>query len=131
MRRLKSGTSIVYVSHRFEELYAVCDRVTVLRDGRNIVTQSLATLNRLDLVCHMLGQARSGEQGSRRSRDGRKRGRSASAAAGGSSLKYQNRLDGVLIEVRHGEIVGLAGLLGSGRSETARALFGAELLEEP
>jgi len=55
MRRLKSeGTSIVYVSHRFE-LYAVCDRVTVLRDGRNIVTQSLP-LNRLDLVCHMLGR---------------------------------------------------------------------------
>jgi len=48
MRRLKVGrTSIVYVSHRFEELYAVCDG---LRDGR-IVTQSLATLNRLELVC--------------------------------------------------------------------------------
>jgi len=58
MRRLKSeGTSIVYVSHRFEELYAVCDRVTVLRDGRNIVTQSLTTLNRLDLSVICWAQA--------------------------------------------------------------------------
>jgi len=61
-----------------------------LRDGRNIVTQSLATLNRLDLVCHMLGRKPDEvSKESRRSRDGRKRGRSASAAAGGS-LKYQN-----------------------------------------
>ncbi|MBW4603085.1 MAG: sugar ABC transporter ATP-binding protein [Calothrix sp. FI2-JRJ7] len=131
MRRLKSeGTSIIYVSHRFEELYAVCDRVTVLRDGRHIITQSLTTLNRLDLVCHMLG---------RKPREVSK-GVTAFAtepqnAAGGAmllqaeALKYQNRLSGIFIEVRHGEIVGLAGLLGSGRSETARALFGAELLD--
>lgn len=131
MRRLKSeGTSIIYVSHRFEELYAVCDRVTVLRDGRHIITQSLTTLNRLDLVCHMLG---------RKPREVSK-GVTAFAtephsAQGGAillqaeALKYQNRLSGIFIEVRHGEIVGLAGLLGSGRSETARALFGAEPLD--
>lgn len=131
MRRLKSeGTSIVYVSHRFEELYAVCDRVTVLRDGRNIITRSLTTLNRLELVCHMLG--RKPEEVSK----------GVTAFSGQSqntlgqpvllqaeALKYKKRLNGVSIEIRHGEIVGLAGLLGSGRSETVRALFGAEPLE--
>ncbi|BAZ14377.1 ABC transporter-related protein [Calothrix sp. NIES-4071] len=131
MRRLKSeGTSIIYISHRFEELYAVCDRVTVLRDGRTIVTQSLTTLNRLELVCHMLG----------RNLDQVSKGVTAFAApqnAAGQpvllqaeALKYQNQLLDVSIEVRHGEIVGLAGLLGSGRSETARALFGAEPLDD-
>ena len=131
MRRLKSeGTSIVYVSHRFEELYAVCDRVTVLRDGCNIVTRSLATLNRLELVCYMLG--RQPEEVSKgvtafagRSQNAVNRPVLLHAEA----LKYKKRLDGVSIEMRHGEIVGLAGLLGSGRSETVRALFGAEPLE--
>lgn len=131
MRRLKSeGTSIVYVSHRFEELYAVCDRVTVLRDGRNIVTRSLSTLTRLELVCFMLG--RKPEEVSQ----------GVTAFAGHSqntldrpvllqaeALKYKKRLNGVSIEMRYGEIVGIAGLLGSGRSETVRALFGAEPLE--
>lgn len=130
MRRLKSqGTSIVYVSHRLEELYAVCDRVTVLRDGRNIVTQSLTTLSRLDLVCHMLG--RKPDQVSKgvtafAGRSSNAVGRSVLLQA---ELKDQHRQGSVSIEVRHGEIVGLAGLLGSGRSETARALFGAQPLD--
>ncbi|KAB8321044.1 sugar ABC transporter ATP-binding protein [Tolypothrix campylonemoides VB511288] len=131
MRRLKSeGTSMVYVSHRFEELYAVCDRVTVLRDGRNIVTQSLATLNRLDLVCHMLGRKpREVSKGvtAFAKRPQNVAGQPVLLQAEG--LKYQNRLNGVSIEVRHGEIVGLAGLLGSGRSETARALFGSQPID--
>lgn len=131
MRRLKSqGTSIVYISHRFEELYTVCDRVTVLRDGRNIVTRSLATLNRLELVCHMLGrQPQEMSKGvtafARPSQSAPDRPVLLQAA----DLKYQKRLDGVSIEVQYGEIVGLAGLLGSGRSETLRALFGSEPLE--
>jgi galactofuranose transport system ATP-binding protein len=107
MRRLKSeGTSIVYVSHRFEELYAVCDRVTVLRDGRNIVTRSLSTLTRLELVCFMLG------------REPEEVSKGVTAFSGHSqntlgrpvllqaeALKYKKRLNGVSIEMRHGEIV--------------------------
>src|SRR5688500_3688628 len=59
IRRLQAqGTAIVYISHRFDELYAVCDRVTVLRDGRLVGTQDLASLERLDLVCLMLGKRR-------------------------------------------------------------------------
>ncbi|OUL21100.1 ABC transporter [Nostoc sp. RF31YmG] len=131
MRRLKlEGTAIVYVSHRFEELYAVCDRVTVLRDGRNIVTQPLNTLNRLDLVCYMLGrQPDEVSKGVTAFAERSQTATSQPVLLQAQALKYQNRLAGVSIEVRHGEIVGLAGLLGSGRSETARAVFGAEPLE--
>ena len=57
--RLKTqGTAIVYISHRFDELYAICDRVTVLRDGKLVATRPLAGLERLDLVCLMLGKPR-------------------------------------------------------------------------
>src|SRR5687767_7163607 len=59
IRTLKAGgTGIVYISHRFDELYAICDRVTVLRDGRYVATSRLAELERLDLVCLMLGKTR-------------------------------------------------------------------------
>ncbi|HEU0078255.1 MAG TPA: ATP-binding cassette domain-containing protein, partial [Longimicrobiaceae bacterium] len=59
IRQLRAGgTAIVYISHRFDELYAVCDRVTVLRDGRLVGTHRLAELERLDLVCLMLGKPR-------------------------------------------------------------------------
>jgi ribose transport system ATP-binding protein len=61
IRRLKSdGVAVVYISHRFDELYAVCDRVTVLRDGKLVGTHPLAGLERLDLVCMMLGKRREG-----------------------------------------------------------------------
>src|SRR3954469_2225237 len=59
IRRLRAGgTAIVYISHRFDELYAVCDRVTVLRDGVRVATRGLASLDRTDLVCLMLGKTR-------------------------------------------------------------------------
>jgi ribose transport system ATP-binding protein len=52
------GTAIVYISHRFDELYAVCDKVTVLRDGKLVGTRELAGLERIDLICMMLGKQR-------------------------------------------------------------------------
>jgi galactofuranose transport system ATP-binding protein len=131
MRRLKSqGTAIVYISHRFEELYAVCDRVTVLRNGRNIVTRSLTTLNRLELVCHLLGRRPDEVSQGVTAFAGQLQNKpSQPVLLQAEALKYKQRLNGVSLQIRRGEIVGLAGLLGSGRSETARALFGAEPLE--
>jgi len=124
VRWLRSeGVGVVYVSHRFDELYTLCDRVTVLRDGRLVCTRPLAGLERLDLVCLMLGKKRD----ELRQREGRPR----EAAAGppllrGDGLKRGDRPDGVTVEVGRGEVVGLAGLLGSGRTETARLLFGLD-----
>jgi ribose transport system ATP-binding protein len=139
IRRLKSeGAAVVYISHRFDELYAVCDRVTVLRDGRLVDTRELAGLERIDLVCLMLGKQRE---------ELRRKGATAfggGAAIGGGqgadqpetpllraeNLRRGRRLSGVSLGVGRGEIVGMAGLLGAGRTETARAIFGADPVDE-
>jgi monosaccharide-transporting ATPase len=128
--RLKAqGTAIVYISHRFDELYAIADRVTVLRDGKLVDTRPLAGLERLDLVCLMLGKPREAlRQGTTAFEH---RGAARPATAGAPLLRTEHvargtKLRDVSLEVWPGEIVGLAGLLGSGRTETARAIFGAD-----
>jgi monosaccharide-transporting ATPase len=133
IRRLKAeGTAVVYISHRFDELYTVCDRVTILRDGRFVATRPLAGLEKIDLVCLMLGKQRD------ELRQGTTAFKHAGATADASetpllsaeNLKRGRKLNDVTVEVARGEIVGLAGLLGSGRTETARAIFGADSVEE-
>jgi ribose transport system ATP-binding protein len=130
IRRLKAeGTAVVYISHRFDELYTVCDRVTILRDGRFVATRPLAGLEKLDLVCLMLGKQRE------ELRQGTTAFKHAGTAAGetpllsAENLKRGRKLNDVTVEVARGEIVGMAGLLGSGRTETARAIFGADSVE--
>ncbi|HEX6536822.1 MAG TPA: sugar ABC transporter ATP-binding protein [Gemmatimonadaceae bacterium] len=130
IRRLQAGgTAIVYISHRFDELWAVCDRVTVLRDGKLVGTHEIAALERIDLVCLMLGKSREALQHgatafhTRHAARGRPEGEPLLRA---EDLRRAPRLRDVTLEVREGEILGLAGLLGSGRTETARALFGAD-----
>jgi len=132
IRRLQSeGTAIVYISHRFDELYAVCDRVTVLRDGKRVATRELAGLERIDLVCLMLGKSRDALQQGTTAFHTREVGAGDDAPLlRAEELRRGHRLRGVSLEVRRGEILGLAGLLGSGRTETARALFGADPPEE-
>ena len=131
VRRLQArGTGIVYISHRFEELYAICGQVTVLRDGALVGARPIAGLDRIDLVCMMLGKSRdelrTGVTGFH-SKD-------VASSEGPPLLRVdavarRPKLNGVTLEVRTGEIVGLAGLLGSGRTETARVVFGVEPAE--
>lgn len=132
IRRLKAeGVGIVYISHRFDELYAVCDRVTVLRDGKYIATRELATLERLDLVCLMLGKQREDLQRSGATAFGKHADGAAKHAPllHAENLHRGRHLNNVTVEVGRGELVGMAGLLGSGRTETARAIFGADKVE--
>jgi ribose transport system ATP-binding protein len=138
VRRLQAtGTAIVYISHRFDELYEICDRVTVLRDGRLVATHPLAELSRLDLVCLMLGKSREAVTAGGATGFGH---RAAAATVTNAtaddapllraeSLRRGPHLCDVSLTVGRGEIVGLAGLLGSGRTETARAIFGADPAE--
>ncbi|MGW1046295.1 sugar ABC transporter ATP-binding protein [Streptomyces sp. NPDC002547] len=119
------GIAVVYVSHRMEELYEICDAVTVLRDGTVVHTGRLADLDRLHLVSLMLGR----EIGEVRREGLTKFAGSHDAAAepvlDAARLTVRHRLHGVSLSLRPGEVVGLGGLLGSGRSETARAIAGA------
>ncbi|MFF3591322.1 sugar ABC transporter ATP-binding protein [Streptomyces sp. NPDC002387] len=119
------GIAVVYVSHRMEELYEICDAVTVLRDGTVVHTGRLADLDRLHLVSLMLGR----EIGEVRREGLTKFVGSHDAAAEpvleAARLTVRHRLHGVSLSLRPGEVVGLGGLLGSGRSETARAIAGA------
>jgi ribose transport system ATP-binding protein len=132
IRRLQAkGTGIVYISHRFDELYTVCNRVTVLRDGKLVGTRDMQGLERIDLVCLMLGKSREALQASGTTGFGVPHAPVTDEAPllRVRDLRRGSRLHGVTLEVRRGEVVGLAGLLGSGRTETARALFGAEPAE--
>src|SRR3954453_5263816 len=126
IRQLKSeGISVVFVSHRLDELYAVCDRVTVMRDGRTIEVRPMSEISRYELVSKMLGRELAEQLSHRRADDdGELPDRPVVLEA--TELRRGRALDGVSVSIRSGEIVGLAGLLGSGRSETARAIFGAD-----
>jgi ribose transport system ATP-binding protein len=123
IRRLKAeGVSVIFVSHKLDELYAVCDRVTVMRDGRTVRVAPMAGITRLQLVSDMLGRdmAREGAGSAARARAP---GEEVLAIEG---LHAPPRVRGASLAVRRGEIVGLAGLLGAGRSETVRTAFGAD-----
>src|SRR4051795_10192139 len=125
IRQLKSdGISVVFVSHRLDELYAVSDRVTVMRDGRTIEESPMSEISRYELVSKMLGRELAEQLSHRRADDGELPDRPVILEA--TELRRGRALDGVSLSIRSGEIVGLAGLLGSGRSETARAIFGAD-----
>jgi ribose transport system ATP-binding protein len=130
IRRLKEdGIAVVFVSHRLDELYAVCDRVTIMRDGRTIEQRPLAEISRFELVAKMLGRELAQELSHRRA-DTETVDENVPPALAARGLRRNPELRDVSLDVRPGEIVGLAGLLGSGRTETARALFGADPRDE-
>jgi ribose transport system ATP-binding protein len=125
IRRLKQdGVSIVFVSHRLDELYAVCDTITVMRDGRTVLDAAMSDVSRYQLVSTMLGRDLTVSERERRHVD--------AVPDGGESLVSVRQVSNepavldVSLDLRAGEVVGMAGLLGSGRSETARAIFGAD-----
>jgi ribose transport system ATP-binding protein len=128
IRGLKEqGIAVVYVSHRLDELYAICDRVTVMRDGAVVHTGAMAGLERLRLVSLMLGREMSAvrDKGSTAFDTERHDLREGQPALRARDLSVRHRLHGVSVDIRPGEVVGLGGLLGAGRSETAKAIVGA------
>lgn len=115
-----AGTGIVYVSHRLEEMFALADRVTVLRDGRLVATKAMAEVDRAGLIALMAGRETNAEYPEPGAVDAAQAAvletRGLGCAASGVSS--------VDLKVRRGEIVGVAGLVGSGRTELAQILFG-------
>jgi ribose transport system ATP-binding protein len=112
-----TGIGIIYISHRLEEIFLLCDRVTVLRDGHYIATKSVAETNRLAVIGMMIG------------RDISDLFRKEVAPIGETVLEVRRLskkglLHDISFALRRGEIVGLAGLVGAGRTDLARAVFG-------
>jgi ribose transport system ATP-binding protein len=120
LRRLRAeGISIVFISHRLEEVFALCDRVTVLKDGDLVATSEIAKVTRESLISMMVGR-KLGDlfPPKRRSQ------RVSEPILRTESLSVADLVRDVSIELRPGEIVGLAGMVGAGRSELAFGLFG-------
>jgi ABC-type sugar transport system ATPase subunit len=119
VRQLRDrGLGIIYISHRFDEIFAVADRVTVLRDGRHVATAAAAGLDRSQLIKWMVGREVSEEFPAREPKPG-------APALEVRGLSAAGRFRDVSFTVREGEIVGLAGLVGAGRTSTALAIVGA------
>jgi len=130
IRRLREdGIAIVYVSHRLDELYAVCDRVTIMRDGRTVHVDDMANVDRLELVALMLGRDLGDVRQHGATAFGAEHEAAGEPVVSARDLRRSHQLDGVSVDLRPGEVVGLGGLLGSGRSETARAIAGAMALD--
>jgi rhamnose transport system ATP-binding protein len=114
------GAAVLFISHRLEEVFAICQRVTVMRDGRHVLTSSLQGMTAADLVRAMVGRElaeRPPEAGA---------GTPGAAALTVERLTSEGTFTDISFTVRSGEVVALAGLVGSGRSEVARAIFGID-----
>jgi ribose transport system ATP-binding protein len=119
-RLKKNGISIVYISHRMAEIFTICDRVTVMRDGGIVLTDDCKNLSMEKLVEAMLGKGNSS------SMQWRERNTSAASRVvlDVKNISSPGDYDDVSFNVRAGEIVGLAGLMGAGRTEIAETIFG-------
>ena len=119
VRRLRDrGVAILFVSHRLDEVFELCDRATVFRDGKHVITTSTSELTTADLVRHMVGRAVSLFP-------------KVETPIGDVLLEVEGlgrtgAFSDIAFQVRAGEIVGFAGLVGAGRTEVARVLFGID-----
>jgi rhamnose transport system ATP-binding protein len=122
VRRMRDdGVAVLFVSHRLEEVFTLCDRATVLRDGRHVVTARTTELTTADLVRHMVGR-----EVSLFPKTAAELGDVLLEVDG---LTRSERFNDVTFAVQAGEIVGFAGLVGAGRTEVARVLFGIDTAE--
>ncbi|MGH7002682.1 MAG: sugar ABC transporter ATP-binding protein, partial [Alphaproteobacteria bacterium] len=127
IRQLKQdGVSVVFVSHKLDELYAVCDRVTIMRDGKTVKTAAMDEIDKIGLVSSMLGRAIDRAEGHATAFSTRDDGQIGETLLSATGLAVGQAVRDVSFEVRSGEIAGFAGLLGAGRTETARLVFGID-----
>ncbi len=119
IKKLKNnGVGIIYISHRMEEIFEIGDRVTVLRDGKKIITEQIKNINRDSLIKYMVGRELADEF----PKNDEKRKNEI--------LRLENvnneKLSNINLSLYEGEVLGIAGLVGAGRTELARAIFGAD-----
>lgn len=120
VRRLqKSGISVIYISHRLEEIIGLADDVTILRDGKVVHSESVTKLDIAQIIRYMVGRELTEFFPDRDVKPGDVRVRV-------NNLSSDSRIKDISFDIRSGEIVGMAGLVGAGRTEVARAIFGVD-----
>ena len=121
IKRLKEqGVTVIYISHRLNEIFRIGDRYTVLRDGRKIITGDVKDTGMNDLIANMVGRQMKNDYPQRLHNLG--------DVVLEARHIHSQKVHDVSFHVRRGEILGIGGLVGSGRTEVVRAIFGAELL---
>ncbi|WP_199563464.1 MULTISPECIES: sugar ABC transporter ATP-binding protein [unclassified Oceanispirochaeta] len=122
IRKLKKqGLSFIYISHHLSEIFEIADRVSILRDGKYVCSEDVKDIDEEYLVTNMVGRAISNMYGHRE--DHQKIGNDLLTV---ENLTRKGQFENVSFNVKAGEIVGMAGLVGAGRTELGRAIFGAE-----
>ena len=119
-----AGVAILYISHRLDEMAQIVDRVTVMRDGRHISTDDFAAVTVNDIVARMVGRSLDDAYPARQSTP------TQEVLLGVRNLRRDGVFGPVSFDLRKGEILGFAGLMGAGRTEVARAIFGADRPDE-
>lgn len=116
------GVSIIYISHRLDEVFSLCDRITVLKDGQNVTTVNTAEIDKNRLVSYMIGRDLSTFFPTRESDIGE-------IVLEAEHISIGNAVKDISFNVREGEILGLSGLVGAGRTECIRAILGIDKLK--
>jgi monosaccharide-transporting ATPase len=123
IRMLKAdGVAAIFISHRLDELYAICERVTVMRDGRTVAASAMKDMSKIELVRTMLGKELTPFVTAGRSGEDSKKETFLEAKSLAAGLRVRD----VSFSIGRGEVAGFAGLLGAGRTETARLIYGAD-----
>ena len=121
IRTLKErGTAIIFITHRLDEIYQICDRMTIMRDGCYVGTRDVATITKAEMIAMMIGRELKQQYPPRNFEPGEVVFEARHLDDGGYRVKD------VSFRVRAGEVLGFAGLVGAGRTETMRLIFGAD-----
>ena len=126
VNQLKSkGMAIIFISHRLEEIRAIADRVTIFRDGDLITTKKIKDITNEEIIKYMIG--RSIEKVEVKENDYLTKEKFVLSV---KNISYSNKFKNISFNLRRGEILGFAGLVGAGRTEVAKSIFGAESFDE-
>ncbi|MBS5935183.1 MAG: sugar ABC transporter ATP-binding protein [Clostridiales bacterium] len=127
IRKLKNqGISVIFISHKLDEIFEICERLTVFKDGEYVGNYDVKELDQLKLISLMVGRDAVKLE---RKKEGYNFSK-AEELMSVKGVKQGMRLNGIDIDIKQGEVVGLAGLLGSGRTELAQVIFGANAMDE-